>query len=174
MAEGRFYLLVLALSSLGSVCVLFTVYWMWNWHGGFAWDGSTLMFNCHPVLMVAGMVVVYSAGECEVSVGGVRSSPSRDWLCPCGLRAVGVGRVACRWAQVSLGGSSSEGGACGKGSFPGSSSAFERAVLGGKPWQAFAWLSRDPSLSEMGEAGLVFELQFAIPAREREVDTLLA
>lgn len=69
MAVGRFYLSVLALSSLGSMCILFTIYWMWNWHGGFAWDGSIHMFNYHPVLMVAGMVVVYGAGEYEVSMG---------------------------------------------------------------------------------------------------------
>lgn len=91
MATGRFYLSVLALSCLGSMCVLFTVYWMWSWHGGFAWDGSILTFNCHPVLMVAGMVVVYSAGECEVSLGdvpgpglgGAEQSRSGTGLCHC-------------------------------------------------------------------------------------------
>uniref|UniRef100_A0A8D3D6H0 Lysosomal membrane ascorbate-dependent ferrireductase CYB561A3 n=1 Tax=Scophthalmus maximus TaxID=52904 RepID=A0A8D3D6H0_SCOMX len=30
-----------------------------RWRGGFAWDGSELQFNWHPVLMVAGLVVVY-------------------------------------------------------------------------------------------------------------------
>lgn len=106
MAEGRFYLAVLALSSLGAVCVLFTIYWMWSWHGGFAWDGSTLTFNCHPVLMVAGMVVVYSAGEWEASGGGVRGPGLGGAEQP--LR--GAGGLACLWAQVSFGGSSSEGG----------------------------------------------------------------
>nr|KAF6437363.1 cytochrome b561 family member A3 [Molossus molossus] len=63
MAAGWFHLSVLALSSLGLISILFTIYWMHSWHGGFAWDGSILMFNCHPVLMVAGMVVVYSAAS---------------------------------------------------------------------------------------------------------------
>ncbi|XP_066217045.1 lysosomal membrane ascorbate-dependent ferrireductase CYB561A3 [Saccopteryx leptura] len=63
MAVGWFYLASLALSFLGSMCILFTVYWMSRWHGGFAWDGSILTFNCHPVLMVAGMVVFYSAAS---------------------------------------------------------------------------------------------------------------
>lgn len=66
MAVGWLYLSVLALSALGLMCVLFTVYWMQSWHGGFAWDGTISTFNCHPVLMVAGMVVLYSAGEYEV------------------------------------------------------------------------------------------------------------
>ncbi|KAM5225672.1 lysosomal membrane ascorbate-dependent ferrireductase CYB561A3 isoform 1-T2 [Hipposideros larvatus] len=63
MAMRWFYLSVLALSSLGLMCILFTVYWMQSWHGGFAWDGTIFMFNCHPVLMVAGMVVLYSAAS---------------------------------------------------------------------------------------------------------------
>ncbi|XP_015425308.1 PREDICTED: cytochrome b ascorbate-dependent protein 3 [Myotis davidii] len=79
MAEGRFYLSVLALSTLGSVCVLFTVYWMWSWHGGFAWDGSTLTFNCHPVLMVAGMVVVYSAASLVYRLPQSWVGPKLPW-----------------------------------------------------------------------------------------------
>ena len=66
MAVGWFYLSFYALSLLGLMCVILTVYWMQLWHGGFAWDGtSRLMFNYHPVFMVAGSVVVYSAGEYE-------------------------------------------------------------------------------------------------------------
>ncbi|XP_027993308.2 lysosomal membrane ascorbate-dependent ferrireductase CYB561A3 [Eptesicus fuscus] len=79
MAEGRFYLAVLALSSLGAVCVLFTIYWMWSWHGGFAWDGSTLTFNCHPVLMVAGMVVVYSAASLVYRLPQSWVGPKLPW-----------------------------------------------------------------------------------------------
>ncbi|XP_060259996.1 lysosomal membrane ascorbate-dependent ferrireductase CYB561A3 isoform X1 [Ovis aries] len=63
MAVGWFYLSVLALCSLGSICILSTIYWMRYWHGGFAWDGSILMFNWHPVLMVTSMVVLYSAAS---------------------------------------------------------------------------------------------------------------
>ncbi|XP_014400044.1 PREDICTED: cytochrome b ascorbate-dependent protein 3 isoform X3 [Myotis brandtii] len=79
MAEGRFYLSVLALSSLGSMCVLFTVYWMWSWHGGFAWDGSILTFNCHPVLMVAGLVVVYSAASLVYRLPQSWVGPKLPW-----------------------------------------------------------------------------------------------
>ncbi|XP_023603732.1 cytochrome b ascorbate-dependent protein 3 isoform X3 [Myotis lucifugus] len=79
MAEGRFYLSVLALSSLGFMCVLFTVYWMWSWHGGFAWDGSILTFNCHPVLMVAGMVVVYSAASLVYRLPQSWVGPKLPW-----------------------------------------------------------------------------------------------
>lgn len=63
MASGWFYVTCLVLGSLGSMCVLFTVYWMQHWRGGFAWDGSSSMFNWHPVLMVTGMVVLYGAGK---------------------------------------------------------------------------------------------------------------
>uniref|UniRef100_A0A494BAG8 ascorbate ferrireductase (transmembrane) n=1 Tax=Mus musculus TaxID=10090 RepID=A0A494BAG8_MOUSE len=61
MASGWFYLSCMVLGSLGSMCILFTAYWMQYWRGGFAWDGTVLMFNWHPVLMVAGMVVLYGA-----------------------------------------------------------------------------------------------------------------
>lgn len=119
MAVGRFHLSVLALSSLGLMSIFFTVYWMQNWHGGFAWDGSILMFNCHPVLMVAGMVVVYSAGEYEVSMadmlwprpGRSRAIPLQGW--PLSLLGSGLwklGGLVCLWTQVSFGGRSSENG----------------------------------------------------------------
>ena len=71
MAVGQFYLSCLVLGSLGSMCILLSIYWVQYWRGGFAWDGSVLMFNWHPVLMVAGMVVIYSAGEYEVILGDV-------------------------------------------------------------------------------------------------------
>lgn len=63
MAVGWFYLSFYALSLLGVMCVILTIYWMRLWHGGFAWDGTILMFNYHPVFMVAGLVVVYSAAS---------------------------------------------------------------------------------------------------------------
>lgn len=63
MASGWFYLSCLLLGSLGSMCILFTIYWMQYWRGGFAWNGSIYMFNWHPVLMVAGMVVFYGGAS---------------------------------------------------------------------------------------------------------------
>uniref|UniRef100_A0A8C9MDJ9 Cytochrome b561 family member A3 n=1 Tax=Panthera tigris altaica TaxID=74533 RepID=A0A8C9MDJ9_PANTA len=73
MAVGWFYLSFYALSLLGLMCIILTVYWMQLWHGGFAWDGTSLMFNYHPVFMVAGSVVVYSAGT---------TTPSHTPVCP--------------------------------------------------------------------------------------------
>uniref|UniRef100_A0A4X2K4D2 Lysosomal membrane ascorbate-dependent ferrireductase CYB561A3 n=2 Tax=Vombatus ursinus TaxID=29139 RepID=A0A4X2K4D2_VOMUR len=63
MAMGQFYLFSLVLGTLGSLCTLFTVYWVQHWHDGFGWDGTKLMFNWHPVLMVTGMVVLYGAAS---------------------------------------------------------------------------------------------------------------
>uniref|UniRef100_A0A2K6KV88 ascorbate ferrireductase (transmembrane) n=2 Tax=Rhinopithecus TaxID=542827 RepID=A0A2K6KV88_RHIBE len=73
MASGWFYLSCLLLGSLGSMCILFTIYWMQYWRDGFAWNGSIYMFNWHPVLMVAGMVVFY---------GGGKTPPGHTTACP--------------------------------------------------------------------------------------------
>ncbi|XP_038620326.1 cytochrome b ascorbate-dependent protein 3 [Tachyglossus aculeatus] len=63
MAAGRFLFFSLALGALGSLCVLLTVYWVQHWRGGFGWVDSDGIFNWHPVLMVAGMVVLYGAAS---------------------------------------------------------------------------------------------------------------
>ncbi|KAJ8285941.1 hypothetical protein GJAV_G00032710 [Gymnothorax javanicus] len=44
---------------LGFLCFVFVCYWNATWRKGFAWDGSPLHFNWHPVLMVTGLVVLY-------------------------------------------------------------------------------------------------------------------
>ncbi|XP_067280675.1 lysosomal membrane ascorbate-dependent ferrireductase CYB561A3 [Pseudorasbora parva] len=44
---------------LGVLCVVFVCLWSGIWRGGFAWDGSFLQFNWHPVLMVTSLVVLY-------------------------------------------------------------------------------------------------------------------
>ncbi|KAG9354722.1 hypothetical protein JZ751_001435 [Albula glossodonta] len=54
-----FYTLYLLCLSLGLLCVVCVSYWNSTWRGGFAWDGTRLQFNWHPVLMVAGLVVLY-------------------------------------------------------------------------------------------------------------------
>ncbi|KPP59412.1 cytochrome b ascorbate-dependent protein 3-like, partial [Scleropages formosus] len=54
-----FYTSFLLCLVLGIICVIFVCYWNTRWRGGFAWDGSGLQFNWHPVLMVTGMVVLY-------------------------------------------------------------------------------------------------------------------
>lgn len=48
---------------LGFLCVMFVCLWSGIWRGGFAWDGSFLQFNWHPVLMVTSLVVLYGNGE---------------------------------------------------------------------------------------------------------------
>lgn len=57
-----FYLLYLLCLCLGLACVVCVCVWSDQWRGGFAWDGSILEFNWHPVLMVTGLVVVYGVG----------------------------------------------------------------------------------------------------------------
>ncbi|XP_036383473.1 cytochrome b ascorbate-dependent protein 3 [Megalops cyprinoides] len=54
-----FYICYLLSLFLGILCVVFVSYWNSHWRGGFAWDGSALQFNWHPVLMVTGLVVLY-------------------------------------------------------------------------------------------------------------------
>ncbi|XP_004682794.1 PREDICTED: cytochrome b ascorbate-dependent protein 3 [Condylura cristata] len=79
MAVGWFYLSCLALGSLGSLCILFTAYWMRYWRGGFAWDGTVFMFNWHPVLMVAGMVVLYGAASLVYRLPQSWVGPKLPW-----------------------------------------------------------------------------------------------
>ncbi|XP_005598280.1 lysosomal membrane ascorbate-dependent ferrireductase CYB561A3 isoform X1 [Equus quagga] len=79
MAVGQFYLSCLVLGSLGSMCILLTIYWVQYWRGGFAWDGSVLMFNWHPVLMVAGMVVIYSAASLVYRLPRSWVGPKLPW-----------------------------------------------------------------------------------------------
>ncbi|KAM8886544.1 lysosomal membrane ascorbate-dependent ferrireductase CYB561A3 isoform 1-T1 [Spinachia spinachia] len=53
------YVLCVGLSLACMVCVSL---WSSQWRGGFAWDASALQFNWHPVLMVAGLIVLYGNG----------------------------------------------------------------------------------------------------------------
>ncbi|XP_008574002.1 PREDICTED: cytochrome b ascorbate-dependent protein 3 [Galeopterus variegatus] len=79
MASGWFYLSCLALGSLGSLCILFTICWMQHWRGGFSWDGSIYTFNWHPVLMVAGMVVLYGAASLVYRLPQSWLGPKLPW-----------------------------------------------------------------------------------------------
>ncbi|XP_023415458.1 lysosomal membrane ascorbate-dependent ferrireductase CYB561A3 isoform X2 [Loxodonta africana] len=79
MAVRRFYLCCLMLGSLGSLCILFTIYWMQYWRGGFAWDSSNLQFNWHPVLMVTGMVVLYGAASLVYRLPQSWVGPKLPW-----------------------------------------------------------------------------------------------
>ncbi|XP_054630801.1 lysosomal membrane ascorbate-dependent ferrireductase CYB561A3 isoform X2 [Dunckerocampus dactyliophorus] len=57
-----FYTCHLLCMGLGLACVVCVFWWNSQWRGGFAWDGSALQFNWHPVLMVTGMMVLYGNG----------------------------------------------------------------------------------------------------------------
>ncbi|XP_068167003.1 lysosomal membrane ascorbate-dependent ferrireductase CYB561A3 isoform X2 [Antennarius striatus] len=57
-----FYILYVLCLVLGLACVVCVCVWNSHWYGGFAWSGSPLQFNWHPVLMVTGLVVLYGFG----------------------------------------------------------------------------------------------------------------
>ncbi|XP_038160240.1 cytochrome b ascorbate-dependent protein 3 isoform X1 [Cyprinodon tularosa] len=57
-----FYLCSLLCVALGVASVACVSLWSSRWRGGFAWDGSGLQFNWHPVLMVTGLLVLYGYG----------------------------------------------------------------------------------------------------------------
>ncbi|XP_026877605.1 cytochrome b561 isoform X1 [Electrophorus electricus] len=47
---------------LGVACIVMTGVWMGHYGGGYAWDGSRLQFNVHPLCMVMGLVFLYGDG----------------------------------------------------------------------------------------------------------------
>ncbi|XP_028650188.2 lysosomal membrane ascorbate-dependent ferrireductase CYB561A3 isoform X1 [Erpetoichthys calabaricus] len=55
----QFYITYFLAILLSVLCMIFVIYWNATWRGGFAWNGSTLQFNWHPVLMVIGLIVLY-------------------------------------------------------------------------------------------------------------------
>lgn len=74
-----FYLCYLLCLGLGAACVATACLWSSRWRGGFAWDGSALQFNWHPVLMVAGLVVVYGLGSVLYRVPLTWGQDKRPW-----------------------------------------------------------------------------------------------
>lgn len=56
-----------AIQILGILAMILTGIWMGKYLGGFAWDGSGLEFNYHPLCMVISMVFLYSEGKIIVS-----------------------------------------------------------------------------------------------------------
>lgn len=48
---------------LGLASVVLTGVWMGHYRGGFAWDGSGLEFNLHPLCMVLGLVFLQGDGQ---------------------------------------------------------------------------------------------------------------
>ncbi|XP_053454058.1 lysosomal membrane ascorbate-dependent ferrireductase CYB561A3 isoform X2 [Nycticebus coucang] len=58
--EGYWGFLGLLVSALlvGFLSVIFTLVWVLHYREGLGWDGSSLQFNWHPVLMVTGFIFV--------------------------------------------------------------------------------------------------------------------
>ncbi|XP_035395746.1 lysosomal membrane ascorbate-dependent ferrireductase CYB561A3 [Cygnus atratus] len=67
------------LGGLGLLCLAFVGAWCQHWRGGFAWDGGARMFNWHPVLMVAGMVVLYGAAALVYRLPAAWRGPKLPW-----------------------------------------------------------------------------------------------
>ncbi|KAM8807344.1 lysosomal membrane ascorbate-dependent ferrireductase CYB561A3 [Eudromia elegans] len=67
------------LGALGAACVAWAAAWCQRWRGGFAWDGGARMFNWHPVLMVAGMVVLQGAAALVHRLPGSRRGARLPW-----------------------------------------------------------------------------------------------
>ncbi|XP_077571616.1 lysosomal membrane ascorbate-dependent ferrireductase CYB561A3-like [Stigmatopora nigra] len=61
-STSRFYVWHGLCICLGLACVVTVSIWNSQCRGGFAWDGSSLQFNWHPVLMTTGMLVLYGNG----------------------------------------------------------------------------------------------------------------
>jgi len=68
-----FYMLVLIFEVLCMSTLIMLVYWGEVYFNGYAWDGSGLMFNWHPLLMVLGLIILY--GNAAISYRLFRNSP---------------------------------------------------------------------------------------------------
>ena len=64
----HWFFLFTILQGLGLACVVITVIWVDTYFDGFAWDGSSKMFNWHPVLMVVAFVYLYGNGKSVMPV----------------------------------------------------------------------------------------------------------
>lgn len=67
--RGFLGLLVSALL-VGFLSVIFTLIWVLHYRGGLGWDGSSLEFNWHPVLVVTGFVFIQGIGTGHLLGGG--------------------------------------------------------------------------------------------------------
>nr|XP_056707968.1 lysosomal membrane ascorbate-dependent ferrireductase CYB561A3 [Euleptes europaea] len=79
MAGMQFLPFSILLGVLGILCVGLTGFWGRHWLGGFAWDGSSEMFNWHPVLMVTGMLVLYGTAALVYRVPLSWEGPKLPW-----------------------------------------------------------------------------------------------
>ncbi|NXD99610.1 CYAC3 protein, partial [Chaetorhynchus papuensis] len=78
------------LGTLGLLCVAMVGTWCQHWRGGFSLDGSSRTFNWHPVLMVAGLVVLYGAAALVYRIPSTWSGPKLPWKVLHGSLALGA------------------------------------------------------------------------------------
>ncbi|XP_012667539.1 cytochrome b ascorbate-dependent protein 3 isoform X2 [Otolemur garnettii] len=78
---GYWGFLVLLVSALlvGFLSVIFSLIWVLHYREGLGWDGSSLQFNWHPVLMVTGFIFVQGIAsrrhfDLSASLGSTLSS----------------------------------------------------------------------------------------------------
>ncbi|XP_029295797.1 LOW QUALITY PROTEIN: lysosomal membrane ascorbate-dependent ferrireductase CYB561A3 [Cottoperca gobio] len=74
-----FYVCYLLCLCLSLACVVCVCVWNSHWRGGFAWDGSVLQFNWHPVLMVTGLLVLYGNAAVLYRVPLTWGQNKRPW-----------------------------------------------------------------------------------------------
>ncbi|NXN99922.1 CYBR1 reductase, partial [Rhinopomastus cyanomelas] len=55
---GRFLALLGSAFLIGLVSVVLSLVWVFKYHEGLSWDGSTREFNWHPVLVITGFVFI--------------------------------------------------------------------------------------------------------------------
>ncbi|XP_035246201.1 cytochrome b ascorbate-dependent protein 3-like [Anguilla anguilla] len=75
----HFYVTYLLCLIFGVICVICVVHWNSKWRGGFAWDGSALQFNCHPVMMVTGLVVLYGNAAVLYRIPWTWAQEKQSW-----------------------------------------------------------------------------------------------
>lgn len=90
--KGFLGLLVSALL-VGFLSVIFTLIWVLHYREGLGWDGTTLEFNWHPVLMVTGFVFIQGIGTGHLLGGSGEGRAGR------GPGLIALSRVGPTWAS---------------------------------------------------------------------------
>ncbi|KAG7238641.1 hypothetical protein INR49_030715 [Caranx melampygus] len=86
-----FYVTYALCVCLSLLCVLMMSCWLSQWRGGFSWDDPALQANWHPVLMLAGLVVLYGNAAVVYRVPFTWRQQKRTWkLVHAGLMLLSV------------------------------------------------------------------------------------
>lgn len=96
--DGYKGFLGLLVSSLlvGFLSVIFTLIWVLHYREGLGWDGTTLEFNWHPVLMVTGFVFIQGIGTGHLLGGSGEGRNGR------GPGRIALSRVGPTWASEGV------------------------------------------------------------------------